>query len=178
MFAEAGVPVWDADAALHRPYRPGGAGAAAIEALAPGVLGPEGVDRDRLRAAITSEPGLLDRIEAAIHPLVGADRAAFVAEARARGEKLALCDIPLLYEGGNERHLDKVIVVTAPPEVQRARVLARPGMTEEAFEAILARQVPDAVKREKADYLIDTSRGRDAARRRVAEIIEEAGALA
>ena len=173
MFAEQGVPVWDADMVVHRLYGPSGAGADAIAGIAPDAVGPEGVDRAKLRAAILADAGLLKRIEAVIHPLVGQDRAGFLADARARGEKLVLCDIPLLFEGGNEKHLDKVVVATAPAEVQRERVLARPGMTEEAFEAILAKQVPDAEKRAKADYIIDTSHGLNAARDRVAEIIRE-----
>ena len=173
MFAEAGVPVWDADAVVHRLYGPGGAGVEAIAAIAPDAVGLDGVDRTKLRAAILEDTGLLKQIEAVIHPLVGADRARFIAAARERGEALVLCDIPLLFEGGNEHYLDKVVVVTAPADVQRDRVLARPGMTEEAFQAILAKQVPDAVKREKADYIIDTSLGMDAAQARVKEIIAD-----
>ena len=178
MFAEAGVPVWDADAVVHRLYGPGGAGAQAISAIAPGSVGADGVDRAKLRTAILADPTLLKQIEAVIHPLVGQDRAHFIAEARTEGEKLVLCDIPLLYEGGSERHLDKVVVVTAPADVQRARVMERPGMTAEAFETILSKQVPDAVKREKADFLIDTSQGMAAARTRVTEIIAEVTANA
>lgn len=178
MFAEAGVPVWDADAVVHALYGPGGAGAEALAAIAPDAVGPGGVDRAKLRAAILEDATLLTRIEAVIHPLVGQHRAAFLADHRERGTPLVLCDIPLLYEGGNERFLDKVVVVTAPAEVQRQRVLDRPGMTEDAFQAILAKQVPDAVKRERADYLIDTSLGIDHARARVAEIIEELSANA
>lgn len=173
MFADAGVPVWDADAVVHAIYGPGGKGADAIAAIAPDTVGAQGVDRAKLRAAILEDSSLLKKIEALIHPLVGQDRAGFLADARERGERLVLCDIPLLFEGGNEEHLDKVVVVTAPADVQRARVLDRPGMTEEAFQAILAKQVPDAVKREKADYIIDTSEGMEAARARVVEIIEE-----
>lgn len=173
MFAEVGVPVWDADATVHRLYGPGGAGAQALASIVPDAVGPDGVDRAVLRAAILADARLLKKIEAIIHPLVGQDRAAFLADARAAGHKLVLCDIPLLFEGGNERAFDKVIVVTAPPDIQRARVLERPGMTPEAFDAILAKQVPDAVKREKADYLIDTSLGMEHAQARVAEIIEE-----
>lgn len=173
LFAEQGVPIWDADAVVHRLYAPGGAGSGAIAAIAPDAVGREGVDRSKLRAAILAHPELLKAIEAAIHPLVAQDRAAFIAIAKAEGQPLVLCDIPLLFEGANERFLDKVVVVTASVEVQRARVLERPGMTEEAFEAILAKQVPDAVKREKADYVIDTSHGMEHARDRVLEIISE-----
>lgn len=162
-FAARGVPVWDADAAVARLYGPGGAGSAAIAALAPDAVGPDGVDRAALRAAILADASLLERIEAVIHPLVAEDREAFLARARAEGHALALLDIPLLFETGADRWLDRVIVVSAPAEVQRARVLGRPGMTEAAFEAILAKQTPDAEKRARADYVIDTSRSVEAA---------------
>lgn len=171
MFAEAGVPVWDADATVHKLYGPDGAGTKAIAAFAPDVIDPKGVDRHKLREAIIEDSALLKQVEAAIHPLVGQDRAAFLADARARNEPMALVDIPLLFEGGGQAHVDQVVVVTAPADIQRQRVLERSGMTDEAFEAILAKQVPDAVKREKADHLIDTSLGMDHARERVQEII-------
>jgi len=176
VFADLGVPVWDADAAVHRLYGPGGAGAGPIRALAPDAVGPgphgkEIVDRAKLRAAILADPALLERIEAAIHPLVAADRDAFLAEARAAGAALAVCDIPLLFETGADAWLDKVVVVSAPAEIQRARVLGRPGMTAEALDAILARQVPDAEKRARADYVVDTSGPKDHARAQVAAIL-------
>jgi len=170
-FAELGVPVWDADAAVHRLYGPGGGGVAPVRALAPDAAGPAGIDRARLRAAILADPALLKRIEAAIHPLVAADRDAFLTEARAGGAPLAVCDIPLLYETGAESWLDQVVVVSAPAEIQRARVLARPGMTAEAYEAILARQTPDAEKRARADHVIDTGGTRDHARAQAAAIL-------
>ena len=173
MFADQGVPVWDADAAVHRLYAPGGAGNAALAPLVPDAVGETGMDRARLRAAILADPGLLARIEAVIHPLVAADRARFLDRARAEGHRLVLCDIPLLYETGAERWLDRVAVVTATPEVQRARVLARPGMTEDAFVAILAKQLPDAEKRARADFVIDTGRGLEPARDQVARIVAE-----
>jgi len=172
-FAEAGVPVWDADAAVHRLYAPGGAGAAALATVAPDAVGPEGVDRTKLRAAILADPTLQRKIEAAIHPLVAADRDAFLSRARAEGAPLAVCDIPLLYETGAESWLDKVAVVSAPPDQQRSRVLARPGMTEAAFDAILAKQVPDAEKRARADYVIDTGRTKDHAREQVRAILAD-----
>ena len=171
MFAEAGVPVWDADATVHKLYGPDGEGTTAIADFAPDVIDTKGVDRHKLRAAIIEDPDLLKKVEAVIHPLVGKDRATFLADARKAGEALALVDIPLLFEGGGEKHVDQVVVVTAPAHIQRERVLERPGMTVEAFEAILAKQVPDAIKREKADHLIDTSLGMDHARKRVTEII-------
>lgn len=168
-FAEAGVPIWDADAAVHRLYAPGGAGVDAIGAIAPDAILGGGVDRERLRARILAEPGLLARIEAAVHPLVAADRADFVA--RHADAPLVLLDIPLLYETGAEAGLDGVLVVTAAPEAQRARVLARPGMTEAALDHILARQIPDAEKRARADFVIRTDEGLEAARAAVLDLV-------
>jgi dephospho-CoA kinase len=173
MFAEAGVPVWDADAAVHRLYGPDAAGSAALAGLVPDAVGAAGTDRAKLRAAILVHPGLLAQVEAAIHPLVAADRAAFLARARAEGRRLVLCDIPLLYETGADRWLDRVAVVTAPAEVQRARVLSRPGMTDEALAAILAKQLPDAEKRARADFVIDTGQGIEPVRGQVARIVAE-----
>lgn len=173
ILADLGVPVWSADEAVHRLYGPGGAGAEAIRALVPDAVGPGGVDRVRLRQAVLADPGLLGRIEAAIHPLVEADRKAFLARARASGAPVAACDIPLLFETGAEACLDKVIVVSAPPAAQRARVLARPGMTEAALDAILARQVPDADKRARADYVIDTGGSKEATREQLRRILAE-----
>ena len=176
-FADLGLPVWDADAAVHRLYGAAGAGIEAIRALAPQAVGsgPQGkeiIDRTRLRAAILAEPALLKRIEAAIHPLVAADRDAFLDRARASGAALAVCDIPLLYETRADAWLDQVVVVSAPAGIQRARVLARPGMTAEAYEAILARQTPDAEKRARADHIIDTGGSKDHARAQVAAILD------
>jgi dephospho-CoA kinase len=171
LFAEAGVPVWDADGAVHRLYAPGGLGAAALADLVPDAVHDGGVDRARLRDAVLADPTLLGRIEARIHPLVAGDRAAF-ADAHAAAD-LILLDIPLLFETGAEREFDAVLVVSAPADVQRARVLARPGMTEEMLERIRARQLPDAAKRARADYVIRTDRGLDAARADVAELLAE-----
>jgi dephospho-CoA kinase len=169
LFEEAGVPVWDADAAVHRLYA-SAAGAAALGAIAPDSVVGGRIDRARLRAAVAADPSLLDGIEAEVHPLVAADRAAF-AGANA-GAPLVVFDIPLLYETGAERELDGVLVVSAPASVQRARVLARPGMTPEAFERVLARQLPDGEKRARADFVIDTGRGLDAARADVLTLID------
>ena len=154
-FAEAGVPVWDADAAVHRLYAAGGAGAGALADLMPGLDPADAVDRDRLRAAVAADPSLLARIEARIHPLVAADRAAFLA-AHAAAD-VVLLDVPLLFETGGERDMDAVLVVTAPSEVQRARVLAR--------------QMPDAEKRARADFVIATDKGLDAARADVLDVL-------
>lgn len=168
-FAAAGVPVWDADAAVHRLYGPRGAGSAAVARLVPTAIRDGAVDRAALRAAVAADPALLRRLEAAVHPLVAADRAEFVA--RQAGAELLLLDIPLLYETGAEAGLDGVLVVTAPAEVQRERVLARPGMDAAALAAILARQLPDAGKRARADFIIDTSRGPEAARTEVLALV-------
>jgi dephospho-CoA kinase len=170
MFADAGVPVWDADAAVHRLYATGGAGAEALRHLAADAVATGAVDRDRLRAAIAADPGLLAQIEAVIHPLVAQDRAAFAA-AHADAD-LLLFDIPLLFETGADREMDAVLVVTARPEVQRERVLARPGMTAGMLDGILARQMPDAEKRARADHVIATDRGLDAARADVHDLLE------
>ncbi|WP_290735653.1 dephospho-CoA kinase [Amaricoccus sp.] len=170
-FAEAGVPVWDADAAVHRLYGPGGDGGAALADLVPDAVGADGaVDRDRLRAAVLADPGLLGAVETRIHPLVAADREAFVA--RHADAALVVLDVPLLYETGAGDAFDAVLVVSAHPEIQRARVLQRPGMTAEAFAAILARQVPDAEKRRRADFVIETDKGIDAARAEVIDLVE------
>ena len=171
LFAEEGAWLWDADAAVHRLYAPGGAAVAAIAALMPEAVRDGAVDRDRLRAAVTADPDLLPRLEAAVHPLVQADRAAFLDRAAAEGAAVALCDIPLLFETGDPASFNAVIVVSAPEAVQRARVLARPGMTEAAFQRILSRQMPDAEKRARADFVIDTSRGIEPARAEVRAVL-------
>ena len=175
LFAEEGVPVWDADEAVHRLYGPGGAAARAIAELAAEAVTEAGVDRDRLRAAILARPGLLAEVEAAVHPLVSEDRAAFLAKVEAEDAAAALCDIPLLFETGGEDGFDRVVVVTAPADVQRARVLARPGMTEASLEAVLNRQVPDAEKRARADFVVESSRGVEDARAQVRSILDELG---
>ena len=170
MFSALGVPVHDADAAVHALYGPGGEAAAAIGKAFPGVLDPQGgVDRARLRAAVLGDSGRMAALEAIVHPLVRAASTAFLA--RHADAPLVVLDIPLLYETGGESRCDAVAVVSAPPEVQRARVLARPGMTADAFAAILAKQMPDAEKRARADFVIDTSRGFPAAEAEVARIV-------
>lgn len=171
MFAEEGIPVWDADAAVHRLYAAGGAGVDAVRALAPEAVVSGAVDRDLLRRAVLDAPGLLSRIEAVVHPLVAFDRAAFITDHF--DADLVVCDIPLLYESGGGDAFDAVLVVTAAAGTQRERVIARPGMTEEAFSHILARQVPDAEKRARADYIVETDAGLEAARARVRDVITE-----
>jgi dephospho-CoA kinase len=171
MFREAAVPVHDSDETVHRLYA--GKAAPLIEKRFPGVVSDRVVDRDKLAKAVLGNAEALKDLERIVHPLVRADADAFLARHRQSGARLALLDIPLLFETGGEERVDRIVVVTAPAEVQRERVLARPGMTEEKFEAILSRQVPDAEKRRRADYVIDTGQGMDAARRRVAEIVDE-----
>jgi dephospho-CoA kinase len=173
LFAEEGAAVWDADAAVHRLYAEGGAAVPAIAALAPGAVRDGAVDRAALRAAILAEPGLLKQVEAAVHPLVAADRADFLRRAAAEGAAVAVCDIPLLFETGAADAFDAVVVVSAPPEAQRARVLARPGMTAQAFDAILSRQTPDAEKRARAGHVIDTGRGIEDARAQVRAVMDK-----
>jgi dephospho-CoA kinase len=168
-FAEEGVPVHDADAVVHRLYE--GEAAAAIEAAFPGTTAGGKVDRTRLAARVLGDPAALARLEAIVHPLVQDAERRLIAEARSRGEKVAVLDIPLLFESGADRRVDAVVVVSAPPEVQRARVLERPGMTVDKLEAILARQMPDAEKRARADFVVDTSQGFDAARAQVRAIL-------
>jgi len=171
MFAEEGVPVHDSDAAVHRLYD--GEAVPAIEALFPGTTSSGKVDRERLARAVVGRPDALRRLEELIHPMVRRDADRFVEEERRKGTPLVVLDIPLLFETGGMNRVDKILVVTAPAEVQRERVLARPGMTEEKFAAILARQVPDAEKRRRADFVIDTSHGMEAARQEVREIIRQ-----
>ncbi|UCI30845.1 dephospho-CoA kinase [Mesorhizobium sp. B4-1-4] len=171
MFAEAGVPVHDSDETVHRLYA--GKAAPLVEAAFPGTTSAGGVDRAKLAARVLGDAAALKRLEAIIHPLVRADADTFLAKHRNAGESIAVLDIPLLFETGGRNRVDKVVVVTAPAEIQRQRVLARPGMTEEKLASILAKQVPDAEKRDMADFVIDTGQGLDAARAAVAAIIAE-----
>jgi dephospho-CoA kinase len=171
MFRDEGVPVYDADAAVHALYAPGGAAVAPLAAAFPGVVKDGAVDRAALRAAIGGDGAAWKRLEAIVHPLVGEAQAAFLAQARASGAHVAVLDIPLLFESGGSRVVDAVVVVSAPAEAQRARVLARPGMTEAAFAEILAKQMPDADKRARADFVINTGLGFDEARVQVRAVL-------
>jgi dephospho-CoA kinase len=171
MFAEAGVPVHDSDEAVHSLYA--GKAAPLIEAEFPGAVIDGVVDRAKLAARVLGNSSALKRLEEIVHPLVRADADAFLARHRAAGTPLALLDIPLLFETGGRGRVDKVVVVSAALEIQRERVLARPGMTAEKFEAILARQMPDAEKRRLADFVVDTGHGFDAARAQVRRIVEK-----
>ena len=168
-FAEEGVPVHDADAVVHRLYD--GEAAAAIEAAFPGTTAGGKVDRDKLAARVLGDSAALKRLEAIVHPLVQEAERRLLAEAETRGEKVAVLDIPLLFETGGEKRVDAVVVVSAPPDVQRSRVLERPGMTADKLDAILAKQMPDDEKRRRADFVVDTSRGFEAARADVRAIL-------
>jgi dephospho-CoA kinase len=171
MFREAGVPVYDADAAVADLYVRGGAAVEPLEAAFPGVTRDGAVDREALRLRVLGDDAAMTRLNAVVHPLLGRDRLAFHAQAEATGADVLVFDIPLLFETGGERNMDAVVVVTAPAAVQRARVLAREGMTPERLDAILARQTPDAQKRERADFVIDTGQGLEAARVEVARVL-------
>lgn len=168
-FEEEGVPVHDADAVVHRLYE--GEAVVEIEAAFPGTTVDGKVDRNRLAACVLNNADALKRLEAIVHPLVNAAERRLLEEAEARGERVAVLDIPLLFETGGDRRVDAVVVVTAPAEMQHERVLARPGMTMEKLEAILAKQIPDAEKRRRADFVVDTSQGLEAARAQVRAIL-------
>jgi dephospho-CoA kinase len=169
MFAAAGIPVFDADATVHRLQGREGALLPAIESRFPGTTGPDGVDRAALGAAVLGDAAAMRALEAIVHPAVRAERVAFVT--RHRAAPLLVLDIPLLFETGGERDVDKVVVVSAAPAVQRARTLARPGMTAAKFDAILARQLPDAAKRARADWVIATDVPLDDTRAAVDRVI-------
>jgi dephospho-CoA kinase len=169
MFAEEDVPVFDADAAVHRLQGPEGTLAAAIEAHFPGTTGASGVDRGALSERVLGDSEALRRLEALVHPAVARERETFLAANAAA--TVVLLDIPLLFEAGGWREVDKIAVVSAPADVQRARVLARPGMTPEKFERILARQLPDAEKRARADFVIPTGGSLEETRRAVRRIL-------
>lgn len=169
MFAEAGIAVNDADTVVHDLYR-----AEAVEPVReafPGSVADGAVDRRELARQLAADPGRFKDLEAIVHPLVRQREAEFVQARQAAGDDMIVLDIPLLFEVGGEERVDVVVVVTCDPRIQRERVLARPGMTVEKFELILSRQVPDRVKRQKADFLVDTGEGMEAARARVDQII-------
>ncbi|HET9616642.1 MAG TPA: dephospho-CoA kinase [Pseudolabrys sp.] len=169
MFADEGVPVHDADAAVHALYE--GEAVPLIEAAFPGTTASGKVDRGKLGERVLGHPEEIKRLERIVHPLVARVHDDFLAKAERGGAKIALLDIPLLYETGGETRCDAVVVVSAPAEVQRERVLARPGMTDAKLAAILTKQMPDADKRARADFVVDTSRGFDAAREQVRDIL-------
>ena len=169
LFAEAGVPVHDSDAAVHRLYE--GDAVAPVEAAFPGVAVDGKVDRAKLAAQLIGKPDAIKRLEAIVHPLVRAATQRFVHAQAAKGARVVVLDIPLLLETGGEKNVDAIVVVSTPSEVQRARVLARPGMTAEKLDALLARQMPDAEKRARAHFVVDTSRSFDSARAQVHGIL-------
>ncbi len=179
LFAEAGVPVYDADAAVHMIYQGGAvpAAASAIEAAFPGTTANGKVDRNKLSAQVVQDPAAIKRLEAIVHPMLGASRQKFLDDAEQSGAPIAVVDIPLLFETGGEKRVDAVVVVTTSPEIQRQRVLARDNMTDEKLDAILARQLPDAEKRKRADFVVDTSHGLDPVRIRIQDILDQAGKM-
>ncbi len=171
MFRTLGIAVYDADAAVHAIYAPGGSAVAPIEAAFPGVTGVNGVDREALAKQVLNDSAALKKLESIVHPLVGLEQQKFLQQAAAENAGIVVIDVPLLYETGGESRVDCVVLVSAPYELQRERVLARPGMIEEKFQAILAKQVPDAEKRQKADYIIDSSQGLEPAMAQVEALI-------
>jgi len=171
MFADLGALVWNADEAVHALYAAGGAAVGPVGDAFPDVVVDGAIDRDRLARALGSNDRAFRRLEAIVHPLVVRGRVEDLVRAEANGLRLAVLDIPLLFETGGDAAVDAVVVVSAPAEIQAERVLARPGMTRERFEAILARQIPDTEKRNRADFIVETGQGLDTARARVAEIV-------
>jgi dephospho-CoA kinase len=175
LFAEAGVPVYDADATVHILYE--GEAAPAIEAAFPGTTVGGKVDRARLSAQVVHDSAAMRRLEQIVHPMLGASRQKFLDEAEQSGAPVAVVDVPLLFETGGEKRVDAVVVVTTTPEIQRQRILARDNMTGEKLDAILARQLPDAEKRKRADFVVDTSHGLDPVRARIRDILAKAGKM-
>ncbi|MET0443344.1 MAG: dephospho-CoA kinase [Pseudorhodoplanes sp.] len=175
LFAEEGVPVHDADAAVHALYE--GKAAPLIEAIFPGTTANGKVDRQKLGSVVVGDPEALKRLEAIVHPLVAQARDRFLAKARLDGAKTAVLDIPLLFEVGADKLVDAVVVVSAAPHIQRQRVMERPGMTAEKFEALLAKQVPDVEKRRRADFILDSSHGIEPARLQVREILKKVATM-
>ena len=173
MFREAGIPVYDADAAVHDLYDEGGAAVGPVGEAFPGVVKDGRVDREELRQRVLGKPEELKRLNAIVHPLVGQDRVGFFEAAQDSGADMVVLDVPLLFETGGHANVHAVVVVSAPPEMQRERVLARPGMTPDRLDAILAQQLADAEKRARAHYVVDTGRGLDAAREQVTAIIAD-----
>jgi dephospho-CoA kinase len=171
MFRDAGVPVYDADAAVGRLYDQGGAAVGPVGEAFPGAVKDGRVDREALRQTVLGDPEALKRLNAIVHPLVGEDRLGFFAEAETQGADLVVLDIPLLFETGGHLNVDAVVVASASADLQRDRVLARPGMTPARLDAILAQQMADAEKRAGAHFVVDTSHGLEPARAQVAEII-------
>ena len=175
LFAEAGVPVYDADAAVHMLYD--GEAVSAIEAAFPGTTANGKVDRNKLSARVVHDPAAMKRLEQVVHPMLGASRQKFLQHAERSGAPVAVVDVPLLFETGGEKRVDAVVVVTTTPEIQRERILARDNMTIEKLDAILSRQLPDAEKRKRADFVVDTSHGLDLVRARIRDILDQAAKM-
>ena len=175
LFVEAGVPVYDADAAVHALYE--GEAAPSIEAAFPGTTVGGKVDRNKLSAKVVHDPAAMKRLEGIVHPMLGASRQKFLRDAEQSGAPVAVVDVPLLYETGGEKRVDAVVVVTTTPEIQRQRILTRDNMTGEKLEAILARQLPDPEKRKRADFVVDTSHGLDPVRARIRDILDQAAKM-
>ena len=171
LFTEAGVPVYDADAAVHKIYE--GEAAPAIEAAFPGTTVDGKVDRAKLSAKVVHDQAAIKQLEQIVHPMLGASRQKFLEEAERSGAPVVVMDIPLLFETGGEKRVDAVVVVTTDPATQRERILARGTMTSEALDGILARQLPDAEKRKRADFVVDTSHGLDPVRTAIRDILAE-----
>jgi dephospho-CoA kinase len=171
LFAEAGVPVYDADATVHRIYE--GEAVPAIEAAFPGTTSDGKVDRAKLSAKVVHDPAAIQRLEQIVHPMLRSYHQKFLQDAEQAGAPVVVMDVPLLFETGGEKRVDAVVVVTTAPEVQRERILARGTMTAETLDAILARQTPDAEKRRRADFVVDTSHGPDPVRVRIRDILAE-----
>lgn len=179
LFAEHGIPVWDADQAVHRLYSPSGMGVAPVLERFPNAGGPQGgINRASLADAVLGNPEELAALEAIVHPLVGTDQIAFVETYRKEGKEAVILDIPLLLEGNVKSHFDVIVVCSAPEYVRKERVMAREGMTEEKYAAITARQMPDEEKKALADYVVSTADGIDHAREKVAEIVADIRAKA
>jgi dephospho-CoA kinase len=172
LFAEAGVPVYDADATVHRLYE--GEAAPAIEAAFPGTTADGKVDRNKLSARVVHDLAAMKQLEQIVHPMLGASRQKFMDDAERAGAPVVVVDVPLLFETGGEKRVDAVVVVTTGSETQRERILARDNMTNEKLDAIRARQLPDAEKRKRADFVVDTSHGLDPVRIRIRDILAEA----
>ena len=171
LFAEAGVPVYDADATVHELYE--GEAAPAIEAAFPGTTANGKVDRKKLSERVVHDPAAIKQLEQIVHPMLGASRRKFFEQAERAGAAVTVVDVPLLFETGGEKRVDAVVVVTTSPENQRERILARGTMTSEALDSILARQLPDADKRKRADFVVDTSHGLDPVRDQIRDILRE-----
>jgi dephospho-CoA kinase len=172
LFAEAGVPVYDADATVHRVYE--GEAAPAIEAAFPGTTANGKVDRAKLSARVVKDPAAIRQLEQIVHPMLRTYHQKFLDAAERSGAPVAVVDVPLLFETGGEKRVDAVVVVTTSPENQRARILARGTMSSEALDSLLARQMPDEEKRKRADFVVDTSHGVDPVRVRIRDILAEA----